>query len=371
MPDHRYLALMLAARAHAKTHHAQTPVLAPYARTLLGEDPPVNVAELHEAGFRVVPWTVNNSAEMRALMSLRVDGIISDRPDMLQSVLKQEVAAKPSEAAYLVTLDVTGHRGARGLRPENTLPAFEAGLDHLVTSLETDIGIGADDVPLIWHDQFFTPQSCRRIDSKPYTLKNRIYLRDITSEEAQQTLICDKLHSVRFRKQTNDLSLSPVSVAFAEQERLIGPYVPTHIEQLFRFTSFYADYYRNGPGKDHPEAEARAENAERVCFNIETKILPLPSDPQGVPVEKLPIPRLGAEPTTNHTVDPQMFVTALGKVIERNQMQSRSRVLSFDFRILQLVEEQLPLIPTYYLTESPASLSTALLPPGLRQPETC
>lgn len=368
MPDRRYLALMTAAQAHAKTHHAQTPVLAPFDRTLLGDDPPVSVAELHAAGFRVVPWTTNDPAEMRALMALRVDGIISDRPDILQSVLKQEAAARPSEAAYFGTLDVTGHRGARGLRPENTLPAFEAGLDHMVTSLETDIGISADGVPLIWHDQFFTPESCRRIDGTPYTLKNRIYLRDITSADAQRTLVCDKLHSVRFPRQTSDLSLSPVSVAFAERESLASPYVPTHVEQLFRFTNFYADYYRNSPYKNHPEAEARAQNAERVCFNIETKILPLPNDPEGLPVEKLPTPKLGAEPTTNHTASPQTFVSALGEVIQRSNMQGRSRVLSVDFRILQLVEEQLPSIPTYYLTESPASLSAALLPPDLRQP---
>lgn len=367
MSDHRYLALMKAAQAHAKAHHARTPVLAPYARTLLGKNPPVNAAELHKAGFCIVPWTVNSPAEMRALMALHVDGIISDRPDRLQSVIKQQVAAKPSEAGYFAALDVTGHRGACGLRPENTLPAFEAGLDNLVTSLETDIGISADGVPLIWHDQFFTPTSCRRIDGTCYTLKDRIYLSDITSAEAQRTLICDKLHAVRFRKQTNDLTLSPVSVAFAEHEHLISPYVPTHVEQLFRFTHFYADYYSNGPGKEHPEAEVRAQNAERVCFNIETKILPIPNDPEGGCVEKLPIPRRGAEPTTNHTAPPQTFVTALHEVIQRNHMQIRSRILSFDFRILQLAEEQFPYIPTYYLTESPASLSTALLPPDLRQ----
>lgn len=357
MPDHRYLALMTAARAHAQAHGAQTPVLAPHDRTLLGRNPPVSVAEMHAAGFRVVPWTANHPATMRVLIALRVDGIISDRPDILQTVRQQQAKANPSEAAYLAAFDVTGHRGARGLRPENTLPAFEAGLDHLVTSLETDIGIAADRVPLIWHDQFFTPESCRRADNARYTLKNRIYLRDITSAEAQSTFLCDKLHRIRFPRQTNDLKLSPVSVAFAEHERLISPYVPTHIEQLFHFTRFYSDYYRKGSGKSHPAAEARAASAEKVCFNIETKILPLPNDPEGVPVDKLPIPHLNAEPTANHTADPQTFVTVLSEVIQRNGMQNRTRILSFDFRVLQLVEEQLPSIPTYYLTESPATLA--------------
>ena len=72
--------------------------------------------------------------------------------------------------------------------------------------------------------------------------------------------------------------------------------------------------------------------------------------------------------TNNHTADPQTFVTTLSEVIRRNGMETRTRILSFDFRILQLVEGQLPAVPTFYLTESPASLSTALIPPTLRQP---
>lgn len=367
MPASPYLALMTAARAHAKAHGAPTPVLAPVDRTLLGVNPPVNVRELHHADFRVIPWTTNRPATIRRLMALGVDGIISDRPDILQAVLKEEATAHPSRAAYFETFDATGHRGARGLRPENTLPAFEAALDCLLTTLETDIGITSDHVPLIWHDQFLDPRSCRRADGTRYTLKHRSYVRDITLAEAQSNFICDKLHRSRFPSQTNDLALSPVSVAFAAHEHLINPYAPTHIEQLFRFTYFYADYYRFGHGNLHPEAAARAASAERVCFNIETKILPLPDDPEGTPAAHLPIPRHGAEPTTNHTASPQAFVTALRIAIGRSDMAARSRILSFDFRILQLVEEQLPTVTTFYLTESPATLSTSLVPAALRQ----
>jgi len=49
-------------------------------------------------------------------------------------------------------------------------------------------------------------------------------------------------------------------------------------------------------------------------------------------------------------------------------MEGRSEVQSFDFRTLQLVEEQFPKIPTYYLTASPESLSTEFVPSALRQP---
>ena len=40
--------------------------------------------------------------------------------------------------------DLQGHRGARGLAPENTLPAFALALSIGVTTLETDIAITRD-----------------------------------------------------------------------------------------------------------------------------------------------------------------------------------------------------------------------------------
>ena len=367
MPTDPYIALMTAARAHAKAHGAATPVLSPEDKVLLGNHPELDVAALHKAGFRVDPWNPNEPEVIRTLIRQRVDGLISDRPDILQSVLKEEAAAHPADAAYFSTFDVAGHRGGRGLRPENTLPAFEAGLDHLVTTLETDTGVTTDHVSLIWHDQFLNPQSCRHADGTPYTLANRAYTRDMSVAEAQSTFICDKLHTAQFPDQKNDLSLSPVAVAFAKHEHLISPYVPTYVEQLFRFTRFYADYYRTGPGKSHPEAVARAANAAKVRFNIETKIMPLPNDPPGKSVANLPLPGRG-EPKTNHTVDPQTFVTTLCGAIQRNHLEDRAEVQSFDFRTLQLVEEQFPKILTYYLTGPTKSLSSALIPASLRQP---
>lgn len=368
MSTNPYIALMTSARTHALAHGAASaPVLSPEDKVLLGDHPELDVAELHRAGFRVIPWNPNDPGPIRTLIRRRVDGLISDRPDILQAVLKEEAAANSADAAYFSTFDVSGHRGARGLRPENTLPAFEAGLDHLITTIETDTGVTTDHVSLIWHDQFLSPESCRHADGSPYTLANRVYIRDISSAEAQRTFICDKLHTAQFPDQTNDLALSPVAVAFAAHEHLISPYVPTYVEQLFRFTAFYVDYYRTGSGRSHPDAVARAANAARVRFNIETKILPLPNDPPGKSVAALPLPH--GEPTTNHTVDPQTFVTVLCGAIQRNRMESRAEVQSFDFRTLQLVEEQFPRIPTYYLTETTDTLSSALLPPNLRQPQ--
>ncbi|MBV8096838.1 MAG: glycerophosphodiester phosphodiesterase [Acetobacteraceae bacterium] len=48
------------------------------------------VAEAHALGLRVVPWTVNRPADMRRLIRWGVDGLITDRPDIAQSVLRSE-----------------------------------------------------------------------------------------------------------------------------------------------------------------------------------------------------------------------------------------------------------------------------------------
>jgi len=294
---------------------------------------------------------------MRALIALKVDGIISDRPDLLQQVVAEERAA----GNKLEGFDVSAHRGGRGLRPENTLPSFESGMDQGATTLETDTGVTTDGVSLIWHDQFLNPESCRRQDGAAYTMDNRVYIKDISMPEAQKMFICDKLHFGPDQK--NDLSLSPVAVAFAKQEKLASPYVPTNAEQLFRFTKFYAAYYRSGLGKTTPHARERAATGETVRFNLETKILPdrLPEAVAGAQDKNVP-----ADLYKNHTVGPQAFVTALCGAIVRNRMLDRAEVQSFDFRTLQLVEEQYPAIPTYYLTNNERLLSSEFVPEGLR-----
>src|SRR5882757_9169365 len=56
------------------------------------------------------------------------------------------------------TFDLQGHRGARGLRPENTLPSFEAALDSGVTTIETDLHLTRDGVVVLCHDPYLSPR---------------------------------------------------------------------------------------------------------------------------------------------------------------------------------------------------------------------
>ena len=57
-------------------------------------------------------------------------------------------------------IEVHGHRGARALRPENTLPAFEYAIEQGVDVLELDMAITKDDVVVVSHDPILEPPVC-------------------------------------------------------------------------------------------------------------------------------------------------------------------------------------------------------------------
>lgn len=372
-----YLQLMQKAAAHARANHTKyPPALSPVFNTVLGASPEVHVAELQKAGFKVVPWTTNDAEQMKQLLALKVDGIISDRPDILHRVIVEERDAAKGDAAklaYLEQVDAEGHRGGRGIRPENTLPAFEAGMDNGIHTIETDTGVTTDHQSLIWHDQFLNPQSCRRADGQLYTMENRVFIKDISMVEAQKTFICDKLHFGPDQK--NDLALSPVAVAFAAQEKMISPYAPTNVAQLFRFVAFYQHYYESGAGAKTPEAKARAATARRVHFNLETKIMPPGVSEAGMMAAMTghtlaEVKASGRVPESafaeSHTVDPETFVDTLCGFIREYHMEERADVQSFDFRTLLLVQKKYPGIRTFYLTQSARLLGTEVVPEELR-----
>jgi len=54
------------------------------------------VEEAHALGLRVVPWTVNEPADMERLLAFGVDGMVTDRPDVLRAVLERKGMAVPA-----------------------------------------------------------------------------------------------------------------------------------------------------------------------------------------------------------------------------------------------------------------------------------
>jgi glycerophosphoryl diester phosphodiesterase len=281
---------------------------------------------------------------MAALLKLGVKGIISDRSDLLYAAVKAfDANGDGTPGDYIgsdglidrTKFDAEGHRGSRDLRPENTLPAMEAGLDNLVTTLETDNGITKDGKLVLFHDPYVEAAKCRRADGSPYTTADDVLIHDLTLAQIQSQFICDK--TLRGPSQRNDRALSPVAVAFAKQAGLADAYTVPTTQNLFDFVRFYVDYYKSGPGKGAPDAERRWKNAERVHFNIETKLNPrTDTDPAG---------NVFAE----RTAGPGQFARTLAGEIERNGLQDRADVQSFDFRTLLAVQKEFPEIQTVYL----------------------
>jgi glycerophosphoryl diester phosphodiesterase len=53
------------------------------------------VAEAHGLGLTVIPWTVNDPAAMDRLIEAGVDGLITDRPDLLREAMAKRDLALP------------------------------------------------------------------------------------------------------------------------------------------------------------------------------------------------------------------------------------------------------------------------------------
>ncbi|WP_378173261.1 esterase-like activity of phytase family protein [Aquimarina sp. SS2-1] len=356
--------IMNAMRAHAASNGSKAPIMSPWfvmlddnnENTLVESrnTPPddliaasseiFNVSSLNQAGHDVVVYTVNDSSNMNRLLELGVQGIISDRPDLLLEAVRNFDKDQDGLADYIDTdglIDVTlfdaqGHRGARNLRPENTLPSMEAALDFLMPTLETDCGITLDNIPILDHDPHIEAAKTRKADGTPYTIDDEVLVKDFTLDQIQNTFIADKILSGR-PEQTNDLSLSPVSVAFANERGFINPYIMPSLQQLFDFVAFYVNYYKNGDGSSHPEAIKRWKNAAKIRFNIETKINPRTDlDDRG-------------DVFAERTVSPETFTKAIADVIIANNLTDRADIQSFDFRTLLIAQKQYPEIRTVCL----------------------
>lgn len=191
--------------------------------------------------------------------------------------------------------DLQGHRGARGLAPENTLPAFERALAIGVTTLELDVAITRDGVLVISHDPALNPEITRGPDGQ--------FL------PAPGPLI--RHHSLAELRRFELGRIKPGSryaAQFPDQVAVDGTRLPT-LAELF--------------------ALVRRSGNETVRFDIETKVSPLaPED----------------------TLAPEPFARALIAAIRDAGMASRSSIQSFDWRTLQLVQREAPEISTVYLS---------------------
>jgi len=143
-------------------------------------------------------------------------------------------------AASAQAFDLQGHRGARGLAPENTLEGFALALSIGVTTLELDLAMTRDNVLVVSHDRRLNPDHTRGPDGKFLDAEGPP-IRTLTLAELQ----------------TYDVGrLKPGSAyaaALPEQRPADGARIPT-LAALF--------------------GEVARAGADHVRFNIETKITP-------------------------------------------------------------------------------------------------
>ena len=84
-----------------------------------------------------------------------------------------------------------GHRGARGLRPENTLAGFEFAMYIGVTTLELDLAVTKDRHVVVTHNPYVSPHLCLNGDGSPIQPDSGArysgpLIRDLTLEEIKE-----------------------------------------------------------------------------------------------------------------------------------------------------------------------------------------
>src|SRR5215831_13458963 len=107
--------------------------------------------------------------------------------------------------------ELQGHRGARGLKPENTLPSFEAALDIGVSSIESDVHLTRDGVPVICHDPDLGSLLSTSSTKAPLPRERRLSL--LTSAEVRQFRVDRNPEPQRFPEQES--SVTPAAQRFA------------------------------------------------------------------------------------------------------------------------------------------------------------
>lgn len=165
--------------------------------------------------------------------------------------------------------ELQGHRGARGLRPENTLPSFEAALDAGVSTIETDVHLSADGIPILYHDSLLTSGLCRRRARcpAPAELVDEPLVSSMTLAELR-CFVADR-NPDRRRFPEQQAVKSPAAVAWAKAQRLPVYALPT-LGDLLAFAQEYAGPLGKAVGKS---AEQR-RRAGRVRFDLELKRVP-------------------------------------------------------------------------------------------------
>ncbi len=195
--------------------------------------------------------------------------------------------------------DKQGHRGSRGLMPENTIPAMHKAIDLGVTTLEMDAVISKDKKVFLSHDPYFNSD----ITTTPEG-------RSLSKTEGS-TLLFYQMNYDTIIKYDAGLKSHP---GFPRQQKLAvhKPLLSTVIQSS--------------------EAYAKQKKIAPLWYNIETKST------------------INGDGT--HHPPPEEFVDLLVATIKKEGIAERTVIQSFDMRTLQVVRQKYPSFKTSLLIEN-------------------
>jgi glycerophosphoryl diester phosphodiesterase len=160
--------------------------------------------------------------------------------------------------------DLQGHRGARGLKPENTLPSFETAFDLGVCSVETDLHLTRDGVVVLCHDPVLRP----RLHTPPMgAAEDWPAVAALTLAELRTYRSQRNPDPVRFPNQ--DARVTPLAGWFAA-EHGFNPWSTPTLDDLFRFTAAYS----GEAGARADKTDSQRCRAGHVRFDLELKRVP-------------------------------------------------------------------------------------------------
>jgi glycerophosphoryl diester phosphodiesterase len=206
--------------------------------------------------------------------------------------------------------DLQGHRGCRGLLPENTIAAMLKAAELGVTTLEMDVVITADNKVLLSHEPWMNEDITTRPDGsymqgKAEAMQHNIYR--LTYEQTTAYDVGKKPHP-----------------RFAQQEKMAA--VKPLLEEVIVESERYSKKTNRAP----------------LHYNIETKCTPAGD---GI-----------------YHPSPKAFIDLLLPILKANNIEHRTTIQSFDIRSLQYLHEVAPAISTALLIEDndTASLQSIL-----------
>lgn len=189
--------------------------------------------------------------------------------------------------------DLEGHRGCRGLRPENTLAAFNFSISEVgVTTIELDLGVTKDGILVVSHDRALNP---KKVKKNGNFINAPILIHSLTLKELLQY----------------DVGTTRSDYYWPYQVPVPGEKIPT-FDQVLKLVKSY-----------------ERKSGRKMFLNVETKISPYkPED----------------------TVDAKTFVNLILKEVKKYNMEDEVMIQSFDWETLVLIKKADPKITTVALT---------------------